>query len=150
MERQGEHVEVSHDVPWREHRGSALKRLGAMNFYTPQQKRKGRAGVQKEEAQVEAVEVEVDPKDIPDVSKYEQLSSTYEDLKWRIISRPGGATMKPLNFYRMKGRDATHPALPRHTARSLPYTPHPHPVALLRRRAREERAREAKRERSVG
>jgi hypothetical protein len=45
----------------------------------------------------------VDPKDIPDVAKYDELSTTYEALKWRIISRPGGATMKPLNFYKLQG-----------------------------------------------
>lgn len=78
-------------------------------FYTPSKGRRAGGRLQKEEAQVEAVEVEVDPKDIPDVSKYDELSTTYENLKWRIISRPGGATMKPLNFYRMGGRDATLP-----------------------------------------
>jgi hypothetical protein len=60
------------------------------------------AAVQKEEVEVK-VEVKVDPKDIPDVAKYDELSTTYEALKWRIISRPGGATMKPLNFYKLQG-----------------------------------------------
>jgi len=92
-------------------------------------------GVQKEEDQVEVVQVEVDPKDIPDVSKYEELSTTYEGLKWRIISRPGGATMKPLNFYRMGGRDPHCIASSRpHTSA---FTSRPPPLPFPSRRARQ-------------
>jgi hypothetical protein len=47
--------------------------------------------------------VTVNPEDIPDVSKYPELSNSYKNLKWRVISRPGGATMKPTDFYRMEG-----------------------------------------------
>lgn len=46
--------------------------------------------------------VKVDEKDIPEVSRYDELVESYEGLKWRIISRPGGATMKPTDFYRLK------------------------------------------------
>jgi len=46
--------------------------------------------------------VTVNPEDIPDVSKYPELSSSYKTLKWRVISRPGGATMKPTDFYRLE------------------------------------------------
>lgn len=45
--------------------------------------------------------VHVDPKDVPDVAKFDELSESFPKLKWRIISRPGGATMKPLDFYRL-------------------------------------------------
>ena len=46
----------------------------------------------------------VNPEDIPDISKYEDLSSSYKTLKRRVISRPGGATMKPTDFYRLNGK----------------------------------------------
>lgn len=35
-----------------------------------------------------------------DVSEFESLSSKYEGLKWRMISKPGGAVVKPDDFYR--------------------------------------------------
>eukprot|EP00241_Pyramimonas_parkeae_P022572 CAMPEP_0114288542 /NCGR_PEP_ID=MMETSP0059-20121206/6873_1 /TAXON_ID=36894 /ORGANISM="Pyramimonas parkeae, Strain CCMP726" /LENGTH=210 /DNA_ID=CAMNT_0001409709 /DNA_START=40 /DNA_END=672 /DNA_ORIENTATION=- len=46
--------------------------------------------------------VHVKPEDIPPVSKFEELAGSFKDLKWRIISRPGGATMKPTNYYRLQ------------------------------------------------
>ena len=30
---------------------------------------------------------------VPDVAKYGELAASFETLKWRIIPRPGGATM---------------------------------------------------------
>jgi hypothetical protein len=45
----------------------------------------------------------VKPEDIPDVSQYDDLVSKFKGLKWRIISRPGGATMKPTDWYRLEG-----------------------------------------------
>lgn len=48
--------------------------------------------------------VHVKPEDIPPVSKFEELAGSFKDLKWRIISRPGGATMKPTNYYRLQGK----------------------------------------------
>lgn len=35
-----------------------------------------------------------------DVSEFETLADKYEGLKWRMISKPGGATVKPDDFYR--------------------------------------------------
>lgn len=52
---------------------------------------------------VEEVLVTVNEEDIPDVSRYDELVGSYPDLKWRMISRPGGATMKPIDFYRLGG-----------------------------------------------
>jgi acyl-CoA-binding protein len=36
---------------------------------------------------------------VPDVADFEKLCGTWEQLKWRIIPRPGGATMKPADWY---------------------------------------------------
>lgn len=33
--------------------------------------------------------------------EFEELSQKYEKLNWRMISRPGGATTKPDDFYRL-------------------------------------------------
>jgi hypothetical protein len=38
-----------------------------------------------------------------DVGEFENLSSKYNDLKWRIISKPGGATMRQESFYVLYG-----------------------------------------------
>eukprot|EP00241_Pyramimonas_parkeae_P011206 CAMPEP_0114250264 /NCGR_PEP_ID=MMETSP0058-20121206/14602_1 /TAXON_ID=36894 /ORGANISM="Pyramimonas parkeae, CCMP726" /LENGTH=196 /DNA_ID=CAMNT_0001363903 /DNA_START=218 /DNA_END=808 /DNA_ORIENTATION=- len=54
-----------------------------------------------DDAKVETVRVEVKPEDIPSVDKYDELVASYPSLKWRVISRPGGATMKPTDFYRL-------------------------------------------------
>lgn len=35
-----------------------------------------------------------------DVSEFETLTGKYEGLKWRMISKPGGAIVKPDDFYR--------------------------------------------------
>mmetsp|Transcript_2319 Transcript_2319/g.4712 ORF Transcript_2319/g.4712 Transcript_2319/m.4712 type:complete len:154 (-) Transcript_2319:1567-2028(-) len=56
-----------------------------------------------DDAKVETVRVEVKPEDIPSVDKYDELVASYPSLKWRVISRPGGATMKPTDFYRLNG-----------------------------------------------
>mmetsp|Transcript_18625 Transcript_18625/g.63456 ORF Transcript_18625/g.63456 Transcript_18625/m.63456 type:complete len:210 (-) Transcript_18625:378-1007(-) len=37
------------------------------------------------------------------VSEYDALSKSYLELKWKMISRPGGATMKPTDWYRLHG-----------------------------------------------
>lgn len=34
-----------------------------------------------------------------DVTQYDALVAAYETLKWRIIPRPGGATLKPEDYY---------------------------------------------------
>lgn len=35
-----------------------------------------------------------------DAVEFESLVTVYESLKWRMISKPGGATVKPDDFYR--------------------------------------------------
>jgi len=35
-----------------------------------------------------------------DAAEFETLVKQYEGLKWRMISKPGGATVKPDDFYR--------------------------------------------------
>ncbi len=41
--------------------------------------------------------------DVPDVSQFASLAAAFESLKWRIIPRPGGATMKPDDYYALYG-----------------------------------------------
>jgi hypothetical protein len=38
-----------------------------------------------------------------DVSEFEKLAEKYETLSWRIVSKPGGATVKPDAFYMLYG-----------------------------------------------
>lgn len=38
-----------------------------------------------------------------EASEGEALASKYEKLNWRIISKPGGATVKPDDFYTLYG-----------------------------------------------
>ena len=38
---------------------------------------------------------------VPDVKEYASLAESYETLKWRIIPRPGGATMARSFLLRM-------------------------------------------------
>lgn len=38
-----------------------------------------------------------------DAGEFEDLVGKYEELKWRIISKPGGATVKPDDFYVLYG-----------------------------------------------
>ena len=40
--------------------------------------------------------------EIPDVSQYDTISSGWDatTMKWRMIQKPGGAHMKPTDFYR--------------------------------------------------
>ncbi|KAK9863274.1 hypothetical protein WJX84_001796 [Apatococcus fuscideae] len=38
-----------------------------------------------------------------DDKEYEQLAEKYQKLNWRIISKPGGATVKPDEFYSLYG-----------------------------------------------
>ncbi len=38
-----------------------------------------------------------------DAAEYSDLVAKYEKLNWRIISKPGGATMKPDHFYQLYG-----------------------------------------------
>lgn len=35
-----------------------------------------------------------------DAAEFEGMAKQYESLKWRMISKPGGATVKPDDFYR--------------------------------------------------
>ena len=49
---------------------------------------------------------------VPDVAEFAKLKDTWETAhKWKIIPRPGGATMKPADFYTLYG---AHHAAPRH------------------------------------
>jgi acyl-CoA-binding protein len=47
---------------------------------------------------------------VPDVSQFASLAASFESLKWRIIPRPGGATMKPDDYYVIYGarRELVH------------------------------------------
>ena len=36
-------------------------------------------------------------------SEFEVLTGKYEKLNWKIISKPGGATVKPDEFYTLYG-----------------------------------------------
>lgn len=38
-----------------------------------------------------------------DAGEFESLVSKYDKLNWRMISKPGGATVKPDDFYRLYG-----------------------------------------------
>ena len=38
-----------------------------------------------------------------DAAEYPDLVAKYEKLNWRIISKPGGATVKPDHFYQLYG-----------------------------------------------
>ena len=38
-----------------------------------------------------------------DVAEFEALLAKYEKLNWKIISKPGGATVKPDEFYSLYG-----------------------------------------------
>lgn len=38
-----------------------------------------------------------------DAKEFEKLTEKYEKLNWRIISKPGGATVKPDDFYMLYG-----------------------------------------------
>lgn len=42
-----------------------------------------------------------------DAAEYLDLVAKYEKLNWRIISKPGGATVKPDDFYILYG-SASH------------------------------------------
>ena len=38
-----------------------------------------------------------------DTGEYDKLVAKYEKLNWRMISKPGGATVKPDDFYSLYG-----------------------------------------------
>jgi hypothetical protein len=38
-----------------------------------------------------------------DAGEYDKLVAKYEKLNWRMISKPGGATVKPDDFYSLYG-----------------------------------------------
>ena len=38
-----------------------------------------------------------------DVSQFDSLAERYEKLNWRMVSKPGGATVRPDDFYRCAG-----------------------------------------------
>ena len=38
-----------------------------------------------------------------DASEFEALTAKYKQLNWRMISKPGGATVKPDDFYQLYG-----------------------------------------------
>ncbi len=39
------------------------------------------------------------------MAEFEALTAKYEKLNWRMISKPGGATVKPDDFYQLYGCD---------------------------------------------
>jgi len=41
--------------------------------------------------------------DVPHVSKYDELSKDWQDMKWRLLPKPGGAVMKPDDWYCVYG-----------------------------------------------
>jgi hypothetical protein len=43
-----------------------------------------------------------------DAAQFEELAARYEKLNWRMVSKPGGATVRPDDFYRwaVMGRGA--------------------------------------------
>ena len=41
-----------------------------------------------------------------DAAEFEALTAKYEKLNWRMISKPGGATVKPDDFYQLYGCEA--------------------------------------------
>ena len=38
-----------------------------------------------------------------DAAEFDKLGAKYEALNWRMISKPGGATVKPDDFYSLYG-----------------------------------------------
>jgi len=38
-----------------------------------------------------------------DATEFDKLAAKYEKLNWRMISKPGGATVKPDDFYTLYG-----------------------------------------------
>lgn len=48
----------------------------------------------------QAAEPSPHAKSVYDAAEFESLVKDYEALKWRMISKPGGATVKPDDFYR--------------------------------------------------
>ena len=40
---------------------------------------------------------------VPDVSEYDALVSSWEDKKWRMLPKPGGAVVKPDDWYALHG-----------------------------------------------
>ena len=63
-----------------------------------------------------------------DSAEFPDLVTKYEKLNWRIVSKPGGATMKPDHFYQLYGcvlfysglcRVILYVALTHHKASSL-------------------------------
>lgn len=38
-----------------------------------------------------------------DVAEFQALTEKYDKLNWRILSKPGGATMKPDEYYTLYG-----------------------------------------------
>lgn len=40
---------------------------------------------------------------VPDVSEYEELASSWEEKKWRMLPKPGGAVVKPEDWYVLFG-----------------------------------------------
>lgn len=71
-----------------------LSPVGPGGKYVPTIKKKVKEDVK--------VVVVVKPEDIPSVDRYDELVAEYPSKKWRMISRPGGATMKPTDFYRLE------------------------------------------------
>jgi hypothetical protein len=40
---------------------------------------------------------------VPEISRYDELAGSFEALAWRILPKPGGATMKPADWYSLSG-----------------------------------------------
>eukprot|EP00798_Chlamydomonas_sp_ICE-L_P017952 gene17952-24356_t len=43
--------------------------------------------------------------------EFDELATKYEKLNWRMVSKPGGATVKPDDFYRLYGLNQQRPFL---------------------------------------
>ncbi len=50
------------------------------------------------------------PRQSYSAAEFDALSEKYAALNWRIVSKPGGATVKPDEFYTLYGRAARLPA----------------------------------------
>lgn len=61
-----------------------------------------------------------------DTSEFDALADCYEALKWRMISKPGGATVKPDDFYKcVRRRAIMHAPHPRIACSDMHQQPKP-------------------------
>jgi hypothetical protein len=60
----------------------------------------GGGGAQSSGAAMGAAAISPHAKSSYDANEFESLAQQYEGLKWRMISKPGGAAVKPEEFYK--------------------------------------------------